>query len=231
MLGHQLRVEQLVFWRNRSSVFFTFVFPLLLLVIFANAGGGLHSRRILIPGIAALAIVSTCFQGMAIGLAMHRDQGVLKRIIATPLPLTTLVTAKMLSAAFVAILEIVIVLVAGATVYGIGWPAHVPLFVLTVVVGVLSFSALGIALTAIIPSGESAPAITNAAYLPMMLLSNVFYDAGNSPKVVEVIAKVLPLWHLATATSNTTRRRGSSRSSRTARTRGSRSRRSARAGR
>jgi ABC-2 type transport system permease protein len=143
-----------------------------------------------------MAIVSTCFQGLSIGLAMHRDQGVLKRIIATPLPLRSLVAAKVLSSAFVALVEIALIVTFGATVYSLGWPDDPVVFIGASIIGALAFSAMGMALTAVIPTSESAPAIANAAYLPLVLLSNAFYDTSKASPIVQAIGDAMPLNHL-----------------------------------
>src|SRR4051812_45108511 len=121
MLVHQVRYEQRVFWRNRSGVFFTFVFPLLLLIFLA--ANTKHSyREFIVPGIAALALVGTSFQGFAIGLAIQRDAGILKRLRATPLSPTLLLTSKIFNLAVVVIFELICVTIFGWGVYRIGWP-------------------------------------------------------------------------------------------------------------
>jgi ABC-2 type transport system permease protein len=191
-IASQVRVEQRIFWRNRSGMFFTFVFPLLVLGFMAM----FSDRARLVPGVAALAIVSTSFQALAISLTMHREQGVLKRLMATPLTPQSLVAAKIVSASIVALLEVGVIVAVGAAVFGIGAPHDWPVLVATVVAGVAACSALAFAVAAIIPTGEAAPAVTNAIYLPMMFISGVFYPLSRMPQVLVWAAQALPLWHL-----------------------------------
>lgn len=189
------QVEQRVFWRNRSGVFFSFALPLMLLVFFGAAGDSDY-ERVLVPGIAALVVVSVTFQALAISLAFHREQGVLKQLMASPLPVSSLIGARMLSAALVAALEVGIVVLGGRFIYGLGWP-HQPLtLIVAVTVGALCFGALAFAVTAAIPSGDAAPAVTNAIYLPLMFVSGVFYEIEAMPRALEIVAQVLPLHHL-----------------------------------
>lgn len=197
---HQYAFENRVFWRNRSSVFFTFLMPLFILTLAMLASQSNHKYgRQLIPGIAALGIVSTTFQALAIGLAFHREQGVLKRLRATPLPLIDLIGSKLLVVATVALVEVAIILAYGRFVYDMGWPQDWVLFVAFGVLGGMCFSALGFALASFIRAAESAPALTNAVYFPLMAISGVFYSADTLPRVLSDIAQVFPLYHLVQA--------------------------------
>ena len=95
LLWHQVRYEQLSFWRNPQSAFFTFVFPVVVIVImgalFGGGGassyfGGLSALQYYVPTIAALSVLGSCYSQLAIVLAARRQNGILKRVRATPLP-------------------------------------------------------------------------------------------------------------------------------------------------
>ena len=95
LLWHQIRYEQLSFWRNPQSAFFTFVFPVVLITIFGalfHGGGGssyfdgLSALQYYVPTIAALSVLGSCYSQLAIVLSMRRQDGILKRVRATPLP-------------------------------------------------------------------------------------------------------------------------------------------------
>lgn len=192
MLRTQLLVEQRIFWRNRSGMFFTFILPIALLVVLALGDDPADG----VPGIAALGILSTGFQGLAIQLAMHRDQGVLKRIMATPLPARTLIVGKLLSTIVVIMLEVAIVITAGVLLFGAPFPEHLGLVALFVLLGTGAFVSLGFAVASIIPTSESAPAITNAAYLGLILITALLHQVDAVPDAVQRFGDVLPLVHL-----------------------------------
>jgi ABC-2 type transport system permease protein len=90
----QVRYEQRAYWRNRGRGLFTFAFPLMFLLIFASLDkaqhlaslGGISEDDFLVPGILAYAVIATTFTNLAMGTAILRDQGVLKRMQGTPLP-------------------------------------------------------------------------------------------------------------------------------------------------
>jgi len=190
----QLRIEQRIFWRNRSGMFFTFILPLALLFALALSNDPIDT----VPFIAALGILSTGFQGLAIQLAMHRDQGVLKRIMATPLPAGIFVLGKVLSTMIVIAIEFTIVVVVGIALFGAPVPDAPLQLILFAMLGTATFVSLGFAVASIIPTGESAPAITNAAYLGLILVTALLTNVDAIPDVVQTVGRVLPLEHLVT---------------------------------
>ncbi|MCW2960143.1 MAG: type transporter [Thermoleophilia bacterium] len=167
MLRMQVAVEQRIFWRNKSGMFFTFILPIALLFTLALSNDPID----MVPFIAALGILSTGFQGLSIQLAMHRDQGVLKRIMATPLPASLLILGKAISTTIVILVEILIVITVGVGLFDAPLPEHPFILLGLVLLGTATFVALGYALASIIPTSESAPAITNAAYLGLLLVT------------------------------------------------------------
>jgi ABC-2 type transport system permease protein len=93
LLWHQIRYEQLSFWRNPQSAFFTFVFPVVVITVFgAMFGGGgtdpyFYGRSALgyyVSTIAAVSVLGSCYSQLAIVLATRRQNGILKRVRATP---------------------------------------------------------------------------------------------------------------------------------------------------
>ena len=192
MLRMQVSVEQRIFWRNRSGMFFTFILPLALLAVLAISEDPVDN----VPLIATLGILSTGFQGLAIQLAMHRDRGVLKGVMATPLEPSILIAGKVLSTTIVILLEVAIILAAGIALIGAPAPEHPIALLAFILLGTATFVALGFAVASLIPTSESAPAITNAAYLGLILLTTLLHEVDGLPDAVRSIGDVLPLTHL-----------------------------------
>jgi ABC-2 type transport system permease protein len=190
MLRTQVGVEQRIFWRNRSGMFFTFILPIALLFTLSLSDDPLE----IVPFIAALGILSTGFQGLGIQLAMHRDQGVLKRLMATPLPPAVLIAGKAISVSIVILLEVTIIVAAGVVVFDAPMPEPVVTLFVFVLLGALAFVAMGYALASIIPTSESAPAITNAAYLGLLLVTVLLAQVDALPDAIQGAALgLLPL--------------------------------------
>jgi ABC-2 type transport system permease protein len=193
----QYRLERRMFWRNPSSAFFNFVLPLLLLAIFGAIFAGEHARLdVVIPGIAGMCVMSATFTALAYNVVMLRERGILKRLRGTPLPSTAYFGGVAAHAVTNTVLEVGIVIVAGKLVFGVPWPGDWLALIVFIALGVVCFSALGVALAHAIPNFESAPAYVNAVFIPMILIAGVFYDEKSAPRVLRDIAEVLPLKHL-----------------------------------
>jgi ABC-2 type transport system permease protein len=193
----QYRLERRMFWRNPSSAFFNFFLPLLLLAIFgAIFAGERKNLNVVVPGIAGMCVMSATFTALAYNVTMLRERGILKRLRGTPLPSTAYFGGVAASAITNTVLEVGIVIVAGRVVFGVSWPEDWLALLVFIAVGVVCFSALGVALAHAIPNFESAPAYVNAVFLPMIMIAGVFYDDETAPRVLRDIAEVLPLKHL-----------------------------------
>jgi ABC-2 type transport system permease protein len=193
----QYRLERRMFWRNPTAAFFNFLFPLILLALFgAVFADDQKNLNVIVPGIAGMAVMSTTFTALAFNMTFLREQGVLKRIRGTPLPSGAYLAGVFASAVTNAVLQIVIIVLAGKAFFGIPWPPDLLELVVFAAVGVVCFASLGIALSHAIPNFESAPAYTNAIFLPVIFISGVFYDADKAPKFLTDIAEALPLIHL-----------------------------------
>ena len=205
----QLRYENKAFWRNPAAAFFTFVFPLMFLVIFnllfGNDEFGPPGREIsgstfYVPAIAAFSVITACYTNMAISVTFLRDEGVLKRVRGTPLPPLSYLLARMLHSTLMAILLVAIVIVFGILLYDVEFPVENLLELVAVVaLGALAFSALGLAATAMIPNADAAPPVVNATILPLLFISDVFIPLTSAPAWLETLAKVFPIWHYSHA--------------------------------
>jgi ABC-2 type transport system permease protein len=199
----QFRFERKLFWRNPSAAFFNFLLPLLLLVLTASAfASDADELEVLIPGIAGMGVLATTFTALAFNLTILRDDGVLKRWRGTPMPAGAYLAGLIGSAALNAFLQVALVVVIGNVIYGVEWPQDPLLLAMFTVLGVVCFAALGIAFAHAIPNQDSAPAYTNAVFLPLIFISGVFYSADGLPDALKGIAEALPLKHLVDGLSH-----------------------------
>jgi ABC-2 type transport system permease protein len=193
----QYRLERKMFWRNPSAAFFNFLLPLLFLSLFGAIFSSSQSNLdVIVPGIAGMAVMSTTFSALAMNMVYLREQGVLKRLRGTPLPSGAYLGGVAANAVTNTVIQITIIITAGALVFGIGLPEDWLQLTVFTAVGVVCFASLGVALAHAIPNFDSAPAYTNAIFLPLIFISGVFYDSEGAPTFLRDIAEVLPLTHL-----------------------------------
>jgi ABC-2 type transport system permease protein len=206
LVAWQIRYEQRAYWRNRSRGIFTFVFPLMFLVIFASidkgvtikSRGGIPYDDFFVPGILAYAVIATTYVNLAISTAILRDQGVLKRMQGTPLPRWAYIAARIGSTFLIVTAMSALVLVLGGTVWGVHFRLEtLPAVLLTLALGAAAFTALGIGITRFVPNAEAAPVIVNLTVLPLTFISSIWFPPNGMPQGLVDVAKVFPIRPLA----------------------------------
>jgi len=198
----QVIYENRAFWRNPAAAFFTFAFPLIFLVIFTTIFGR-EAARFFTAGIITLSIVSATFTNIAMSVTLAREEGILKRIRGTPLPPLAYLVGRMLHAVAIGLILAVIVMAYGALAQGVDVPWQgLPVLVLSLIVGSAALCALGLAVSSLVPNADAAPAVVNAAVLPLYFISNVFTPADQLPDWLDAVSKVFPIRHLADAVAS-----------------------------
>lgn len=184
----QIRIEQLIFWRNRSGVFFTFLLPIALLF----ATGASSGIELALPMVLVIAIVATGVQGLTIQLTMHRDQGVLKQLRATPLTTSTYLAGKIASLALVVAVESCIIGAAAILVFGASAPDDLLRVIVSMLLGVATFTSLGFLLTSLIATSDSAPAVGSVVFLAFVALTVLAANAQSLPAALETPLALVP---------------------------------------
>jgi ABC-2 type transport system permease protein len=200
---HQLRLEQTIFWRNRESAIFIFIFPILLFLLLGSVYSdkitigqtSYKSANVLLAGMIGYGVANTAFSGLAIALVIRREAGILKRLRATPLPPRVYLASVLASTLVVFVLQTIALFAIGRALFGTPLPGHLPSLVLAVLLGVAGFAGLGLAAAALIRSAEGASAIVTVIVLPMAFLSGSFGPTRKYPAFLRAIGDVLPLKH------------------------------------
>ncbi len=206
LVGWQIRYEQRAYWRNRGRGIFTFVFPLMFLVIFASLNQGQHLgtrgnipyNDFFVPGILAYGLIATTYVNMAIGTAILRDEGILKRMQGTPLPRWAYIAARIGSTCLIVGMITAATIGLGVVAYGVHLRVGaIPAVILVLLLGTAAFTTLGIGITRFIPNAEAAPVIVNLSILPLTFISSIWFPSDTMPAWLKDIAKVFPIRPLA----------------------------------
>lgn len=198
---HELRAQQRLFWRNREAAFFSFLFPVILLVLLGSVYGdepieGVRAATYLLVGLLGYGVAATAFASLAITLVIRRETGLLKRVRGTPLSPATYLAAVIASTVIVIALQVVAQLLIGRYVLDADWPSAALSFAAAILFGAAAFAALGVAITVFVRSAEGSSAVVNAIYLPMAFISGAFFSTREMPAFLEAISEVLPLTYL-----------------------------------
>jgi ABC-2 type transport system permease protein len=202
MVSAQAGLELRTLVRNGEQLMLILIIPVLLLVAFGRAdlvSIGRGSRiDFVVPGILALAVMSTAFTSQAIGTGFERRYGVLKRLGASPLSRPGLIAAKTMTVLVVELVQIAIVLAVGAL---IGWrpvasPAAAAWVAALLLAGTAAFSGLALLLAGTLRA-EATLAAANLLWLILLGLGAVLFPFSKFPAHMQPVLKLLPSGALA----------------------------------
>ncbi|MBA2383161.1 MAG: ABC transporter permease [Actinobacteria bacterium] len=200
LFWHQLKAEQRIFWRNRESAVFIFIFPVMLFLLLGSlydgeievGGREFPAADVLLAGMIGYGAANTGFAGMAIVLVIRREYAILKRLRSTPLPAPVYVVSMLVSTLVVFALQTIALFALGRLLYDTVLPERIGSLALLVVLGAVAFAGMGFAAASMIRSAEGASAVVNVILLPMAFLSGAF-GGREYPAVLQALADVLPL--------------------------------------
>jgi ABC-2 type transport system permease protein len=207
-IGHEVRG----YFRSPDTVFFTFLFPFIMLGIFTAAfsasgeiqpGPGAESISVgayYLPGLLAAGILLSGVQNLAIDIAGEKSDGTLKRLGGTPLSPVSYFLGKIGQVFVTGTLQAALLLVAAATVFGIALPTEPEAWVTfawVFVLGITASALLGIALSSVPRSGKSASAVVVPIMLVLQFISGVYLQFSQLPEWMQNIASLFPLKWMA----------------------------------
>ena len=207
LLLRWVRARFKILLRGPRGAFFTFIFPLIFLIIFDAAnkgsslsvtGGKVDFVQFYTPGIAVFAVTTSCYQGLIILVANLRDQGILKRVRGTPLPPWIYLTALVSAAILAGLLSVLLMFVVAVPAFGmhIYWKL-VPAAIVTLLLGAAAITSIALAVSCFVDRPESAQPIAGITLFPLLFVSGVFYPLEGAPDWLQKLAHVFPLSHLA----------------------------------
>ena len=194
--------------RSPRGAFFTFVFPLILLVVFDGvnnstvrvAGGNVDFAQFFTPAIGVFATATGSYTAVIFGLVTLREQGILKRVRGTPLPMRVYLGSWLAATLLSSIASVALMFLVAVPVFGVHiYPRLLPAALVTLVVGAASLSAIALAVGSFVRRTETAPIAANLTLFPLLFVSGIFYPLEGAPQWVQTVAHVFPLSHFAQA--------------------------------
>jgi ABC-2 type transport system permease protein len=208
LVGRQVWYEQLSFWLNPLGAFFTLGFSTIFLILLGSIAGsskigsGYGAVKLVqyyLASFVAYAIMAACFTVLASTLVNRREMGLLKRLRLSPVPTWSLLSAIFLSTFLVALLQVGILLAVGTLAFGDYLPAHGAAFILTIVVGMFSFTALGIGMSTLVPNPDAAGPMISIVFFLLLAFSGLYFPIKPGSTLAN-ISGYFPVRHLINAT-------------------------------
>jgi ABC-2 type transport system permease protein len=184
-----------------------FFFPIVLLVVFTGVFGNGHTivdhhrvalKVFYVPGILAMSIVVNAYASLVILVSGLREQGVLKRRRATPVPAVVLIGGQALSTVVTTAVTAAILLAIAKLAYGVGFAGPAILAIAcTALIGTFAFACIGYAVSGMVGSQDAAQPTVQMTMLPLWFISGVFIPIANLSTGLKDVADVFPVQHLA----------------------------------
>ncbi|MEM7336395.1 MAG: ABC transporter permease [Chloroflexota bacterium] len=198
----QVKSELIQLLRIPAFAISAIVFPVILFIFIAflnfnnlsseNGGYG----HFLMAGVIVLGVVGVLFFEYGIGVSNEREGGLFRHLRTTPIRPIIYLAAKIMTGVILSAISVLLVVLVAIVGFGIRFPFNPLLFILTIFIGALPFTAMGFALGYSV-NPRAASATANLVYLPMSFLSGLFYDLGGAPEYLQWIANLSPMTYYA----------------------------------
>jgi ABC-2 type transport system permease protein len=203
-------LELKMYSREKESVFFSFLFPIMLLALFAtifsaqfgdpqSQADGMTAGRYFLPGMISAGVLLTSFQTMALSVATERDDGTLKRLRSTPMPPVAYFLGKVGLVGITSLAQMAVLLLVARVGYDVPMPTDGGrwwAFAWVFVLGVFGGTVLGVAYSSL-ASARSAGAVVIGPILVLQFISGVYISFTEIPTWLQQIASVFPLKWIA----------------------------------
>lgn len=189
----EIVIHMKIFFRERQAVFWSFLFPTLLLVLFCSVFGGTPERSTtLVSGLLCINVMSGSLFGTGIVLVGAREQGILRRYKVAPVALYKIIVGVCVSRLLLIMLTTALMIVLARVIFHILLPSDWGAMALFFVVGTLMFSSIAFAVAALSKSIAQANGVVQVLFMPMMFLSGATFPYEFMPSWMQKIAHLLP---------------------------------------
>lgn len=208
-IGYEVKA----YFRQGDTVFFTFLFPVVMLTIFSVAfsaqgkmgvhpdgSGGITVAAYYLPGMVAAGVLLSGLQNLAVDIAGEKSDGTLKRLGGTPLPVLSYFIGKFGQVFVTGVLQAALLLAIARVGFGVALPTDAGswlTFVWVFILGIATSAVLGIALSGLPRSGKSATAVIIPIVLVLQFISGVYLQFTMLPEWLQNVASVFPLKWMA----------------------------------
>ena len=205
--------ELKLYFRQGDSVFFTFLFPILMLSVFAVAfstsgnlgaasdgSGGISFAAFYVPGMVAAGMLLSGVQNLGVDIAGEKGDGTLKRLGGTPLPVFSYFLGKIGMVLISSVLQVTLLLLVARFAFNVELPTAPEkwlTFAWVFLFGVITSCVLGIALSALPRTGKSATAVVIPIVLLLQFISGVYLNFAQLPGWLQDFASIFPLKWMA----------------------------------
>jgi len=180
--------------RQRSVIFFNYLFPLIFFFIFGQA---MHAERgaamtVVIGMVLVIGILGNGLFGAGIRAVQEREANILRRYKVTPITPAPLLIASVVTGWILYMPNVILIFVLAHSLYGMPWPQSIGLILLFVTVAIAGFRAIGMIIAAVVNSMQESQLVVQLIYLPMLFLSGATFPPSMFPPWLQVVTLFVP---------------------------------------
>lgn len=195
----QIKSSLQLMGRDRSMLFFSYVFPLVFFFLFAQLFDGRQSAAAMaqvISMVLIIGILGNGFFGAGMRAIQDRETNVLRRFKVAPISAAPIIVASLVSGLVAFLPSVFLFFFFAATIYRMPLPHNLFSIVVFVSIGVIAFRAMGMIIAAVVNSAQEGSVLTQILYLPMLFLSGATFPLSIMPIWVQTIAQFMPATYL-----------------------------------
>jgi len=184
--------------RQRSVIFFNYLFPLIFFFIFAQA---MHAERgaamtIVISMVLIIGILGNGLFGAGIRAVQEREANILRRYKVTPISPAPLLVASVVTGWILYMPNVLLIFTLAHFLYGMPWPHSMPSVLLFTSIAVCGFRAIGLILASVVNSMQESQLLVQLIYLPMLFLSGATFPLNMFPPWLLTITQFVPATYM-----------------------------------
>ena len=160
-----------------------------------TVGGDFNFIDFFLPGMIGFTIMQTCIYGSLERNTKYRKDGILRKLLTTPITRSEWILSKMLFQLFLSFVTAILIIIIGIGVYGLS--VHINAFMIILVIATsFLFTGLGMLIGRFVKDEESAGMAGGVVTFPMMFLAGTFFPLEQMPDFLQSFARVLPLYYV-----------------------------------
>ncbi len=195
LLLSNLRVSM----RERSVLFFNYLFPLVFFFMFGeltNARASLGSAQFIVSTVLAIGVMGNGFFGMGMRAVQERELGILRRLRLAPITPAPLLVSSLVSGVLVYLPSAVITIFLANRIYHMPVPPNLVSLFVFLMIGNIAFRAIGLIIASVADSMAEAQILVQILYIPMLFLSGTTFPTSNLPKWIQTFSRFMPATYL-----------------------------------
>jgi ABC-2 type transport system permease protein len=187
-------------FRDRTVIFFNYLFPLVFFFIFAQLYHAEQGGAIIqvLTMVLNIGILGSGFFGAGIRAVQDREANILRRFKVAPISAAPILVASLITGLLNFLPSALMMVLLSHFIYGMAFPQRWFSLLIFVAIGAMAFRSIGLVIASVVNSMQESQIVIQLLYFPMLFLSGTTIPLSVLPNWVQILAQFLPATHLMT---------------------------------